>query len=555
MKNNFRIFSKSPNFVENYSEKMIFLKDVVNEQFFNPYFMLNLFHILEYLEISFQNDDWFKKLKNKNKSEIILKNSVENELVVSSLFNCFNLKMIEKKCFSNEIVECFINEYEIGTSVLNYLRFIIPNFVFTFYIEQKNSNIYKNPKICIDDSITDSNNEKDYISVHSEFINSLSFKEFNKLVIETDTYTDFLLVFYQIVCSLEVAQQTFQFSHNDAHLGNILIRKNHQNEIIQYPIFDKIYEFQNNLYIPTFIDFGYSVGKINEKEQIKNSVFFPEYGYLPIFIPGNDIMKICINIYGINIETESPIKYFIQFILEYFFQINIKVFMEHSDTISNYFYNMFHSSVMYKNPLQLLDFCNQHKETIFKIFSISTFSMTIYENPKTFFNFLQIRNKKYEEYKEILEYLNISTFYKINLKKKLYNYFTPSKYPKYIFANDLVTNIPKINFPNILFSQDERRNYPDRESNQSDALYFILMKYNWFICNYEYFLYIYLFDESKYYTSKISFFLENIIILTSIYRNLCFLQEYIHFTKKYKIKITKNTILYEKLIQKLFEIN
>ena len=530
--NNIKFFSKEPDFVENYSSKMIYLKDVMNKFFFNPYFMFNVFNILEFLESSFHNDKWYKELKEKNDLEEILKNCIENEEVVYNLNNCFNIKMIEKKCYNIDNLDSFMNEYYIGTKIINYLRFIIPNFVFTFYLEQKKLNIYKNPPLDI--------SKNNCISVFSEYIDSISFKNFNNLIIENNNYLEFLSVFFQIICSLEVAQQTFQFTHNDCHIANILIRPNYNNEIIEYPIFDEIYEFKTSIYIPTIIDFGYSVGKTNEKKNIFNSINFPEYGYFPFFIPGTDIVRICINLYVLNYEKSSPIKKFLEFILEKFFKINLNEFLNNADIISEYYYNFFHSQSIYKNPLELLNFCHYEYKTIFEIFSISSFPMTIHKNSNSPIEFIINKNKKFENENEILEYLNILSLQKVNLKKKLYNYFTPSKFPKYIFTKDLINNLPNIKFPNILFNSD------------FSNLYYTLMKYNWYIENYEYFLYILLFDKTKYSTSQINLFLENICSLTSIYRNLCFLNYFLNFVKNNEIKINKNTLLYQKIIQKIF---
>ena len=68
---------------------------------------------------------------------------------------------------------------------------------------------------------------------------------------------EFLSIFLQIICSLEIAQQTLQFCHFDLHGKNIILRPV-SNHTVTYPIFDICYQFRECKQIPVFIDFEFS---------------------------------------------------------------------------------------------------------------------------------------------------------------------------------------------------------------------------------------------------------------------------------------------------------
>jgi len=143
---------------------------------------------------------------------------------------------------ANGGIEFELREFNIGMNFLNKLRDKIPTFVYTF-AGIIGENINK------DETFIDTDEETILIVYEKiegkAFIDELSNMSFER----------FLLLFLQILISLEVAQREFKFVHYDFHTGNILVKKLESPH--EYSVLLDTYEYKFIVdEIPVIIDFG-----------------------------------------------------------------------------------------------------------------------------------------------------------------------------------------------------------------------------------------------------------------------------------------------------------
>lgn len=171
-----------------------------------------------------------------------------------------------------------IREYFIGVTSLNKMRYILPNFVYTFgaFICP-----YEKKELC-----------------KGKDINSIPFVVFEKIpgdniqnMIRNSqlTFPQYLGIFMQVLIALEVAQRTISFTHFDFHTGNLMCRD--INTVCKYnvPLDNQVYEITAHEFLPVIIDYGLSTVKYDDV--IIGSYTFPEYGMKHYMIPGVDMFK------------------------------------------------------------------------------------------------------------------------------------------------------------------------------------------------------------------------------------------------------------------------
>ena len=196
-----------------------------------------------------------------NKTKIDIK-SVEGYIYTYNILDT-SLQIIIKKPKKNKFITTSIREYYIGYTALNKLRYYIPTFVYTlggFWKKYKDNNI---PYIL-------------YEKIDGISLTKLTFKEW-------------LIIFLQILLSLELAQKEYRFTHFDLHIGNVLIKT--LDKPVDYTIYldDKEYKIQNISLIPVIIDFGLSSIYSNGKSIGKTTMSM--YGIVPYIIPRYDMYK------------------------------------------------------------------------------------------------------------------------------------------------------------------------------------------------------------------------------------------------------------------------
>jgi Methyltransferase domain. len=143
-------------------------------------------------------------------------------------------------------------EYFVGIACTNELRKSIGNFMYVFSLFQCNTLSLAKEDFC------SSTNDLQYYTIF-EKINGEDL--FSFIIDIKDTETDYRrLVSYiiQILMALQVAQDKFSFTHNDLHLGNIILRPSLKGaEDVRYELDGITYQIKTDV-IPTFIDYGHS---------------------------------------------------------------------------------------------------------------------------------------------------------------------------------------------------------------------------------------------------------------------------------------------------------
>lgn len=171
-----------------------------------------------------------------------------------------------------------IREYFIGVTEINKLRYILPNFVYTFGaficpIEKGICKVYKDSSkvpFIVFEKIPGNNMQK--------------MLQENKL-----SFSQYLGMFVQILLALEVAQRNICFCHFDFHTANLMCRTIRTECKYKVPLDNNVYEVTANEYLPVIIDFGLST--VKHDDHIIGSYTFPEHGMMEYMLPGVDMYK------------------------------------------------------------------------------------------------------------------------------------------------------------------------------------------------------------------------------------------------------------------------
>ena len=157
-----------------------------------------------------------------------------------------------------------MREYIIGNTATNYLRRMMPTFVYVLGASFSNN--------------------KDFVMY--EMVQGDSMEKL--LLNDRITFEEWLDFFTQILLALEVAQREFEFTHYDLHPANVMCKKS---ALVKYQtcIDDKSYHVSTNN-VAVIIDYGYAsisngVIKIGNKG-------YEKYGIMNNMIPGYDMYKL-----------------------------------------------------------------------------------------------------------------------------------------------------------------------------------------------------------------------------------------------------------------------
>jgi hypothetical protein len=175
-----------------------------------------------------------------------------------------------------------LREYFIGIKSINNLRYLIPTFSYTL------GAFLCPPTGTVKDQTSILCNPGSDITpfVLYEKINGRSIREhIEKLKMSFDQW---LIIFFQILLSLEVAQREVRFTHFDLHPGNVMIRKN-DSYSYNVSLDMTTYSIVSPQFIPVIIDFGMSSSYIDGR-YIGCFDFF-EHGMINFMVPGYDMYK------------------------------------------------------------------------------------------------------------------------------------------------------------------------------------------------------------------------------------------------------------------------
>lgn len=190
--------------------------------------------------------------------------------------------------------DMMIREYYIGIKAMNKLRYIVPNFVYTlgcFMCDKPSDN---NPLENLCENVAGATNPfivyEKIPGDKEKHVNTVGDLISNKL-----TFDQWLVIFFQLLLALEVAQREVEFTHFDLHFENVMIRKQNNFEY-SVPLDMSTYTIKNPEFIPVIIDFGRSTCSI-DSETI-GTYGFEGLGVLNHMVPGQDMymfMSYCCN--------------------------------------------------------------------------------------------------------------------------------------------------------------------------------------------------------------------------------------------------------------------
>ena len=513
---NYNTFSNSPDF---FLRKKIKNKCNLTNTFQFATFHFNISQILQYMFDLYQKNN--KKIPHymilNKKSQTKDKNTYTLQILGNSDIALFT------KTTNNGFVS-FRNEYLVGVYGTNYLRIHIPNFSFYYCLQENPKSISVSQEFIVFDKYIDFIEQK-YQKI---YFNSLG--------------NDFLSILLQVLCALEYAQNTLQFTHYDFHFDNLLLRKNTTDYSFSIPLFHENIEFQKPRFISTITDLGFSSIQFKKNNIISNCDSFPQFGYHSFFNSSIDMTRILFGTYDFSkyyLKKDNRVFHrkmvrFCEFIFEKFYNFNINLLYKKTyDIFQDHYCNFTGFPQVYKTPYELFQFILNNEDFICSIFDISQLPINITKTKKT--NVMKSKEKKC-----LTQLLCISdldnSFLKNNPLNNFYNKdykLNLKEFKKKIENTKILTkNLPLLRY-NSLFSID-----------------YTIREFEWFIEGYEKLYYDnYIKKDPK----NIKFFRNNIMKYSKVYKNLTTLKQfYQYYMLKYS-SIDKDTIeKYENDVSAIF---
>lgn len=196
----------------------------------------------------------------------------------------------EKEAKIKQEREMIIREYYIGIKAINKLRYIIPNFVYTL-------------GCFTSDKLFDSSSDKSMPFIVYEKI--VGNTVYDLIVKDLLTFDKWLVIFFQLLLALEVAQREVDLTHFDLHHKNVIIRE--QKDFNYSVLLDmSTYTINDPTFIPVIIDFGRSTCSVDS--QTIGTYGRESIGILNHMIQGQDMymfMSHCCNeVKDINLKIQ-----------------------------------------------------------------------------------------------------------------------------------------------------------------------------------------------------------------------------------------------------------
>ena len=350
------LFPTEPSFSYNKKHEDVSMLSNEVKQISKAIYQFNICYILQWIVFLQQKTKKISnQIFNKCDSQSILFSAKGKGNIVCEFGNT-NVKILKKICKECPDKISFFNEYFVGVLGINYVRIFLPTFSFTYTFDNKPKRQY----------------------IQQEYIDQA--KTLHSLLLQRElSNLDLLSILFQILCSLEFAQNSLFFTHYDLHTENILIHENTQNESFKVPIFDKDFYFEKPKYIVKIIDYGFSTIMPKDNLILSNCHLekFIKYGYYPFFSPGTDMFRVLMSIYT-NAPNPQIFQFFL-FLFENFYKFKVNIITEENFKkffYSNYF-NIFFSKPVQNTPLELIDFLLRHEENIRSILQMEKLPVSV----------------------------------------------------------------------------------------------------------------------------------------------------------------------------------
>lgn len=238
--------------------------------------------------MSHRTQSWVKQIKQ------LAIESMYGYVYLSDIFSQIKviIKLPQKKDGRMEM----IREYFIGITSINKLRYIVPNFVFTFA-----------SFICPFDNKIICNGTDESSIIPFVIFENIPGENMGKMLIKNElTFTQYLGMFIQVLIALEVAQREISFTHFDFHTENLMCRKISEEYKYTVPLDNIVYEICASEYLPVIIDFGLST--VKQDNIVIGSYKLPEHGMMNFMLPGVDMYKFLFYSYSysntVNLEEQ-----------------------------------------------------------------------------------------------------------------------------------------------------------------------------------------------------------------------------------------------------------
>ena len=205
--------------------------------------------------------------------------SKEGFIYITDFFTS-NIQVIIKIPQNSNNFDSKVREYFIGIKSLNNLRNITPTFVYTL-------GAFSCPKPSKNGKISSANKNTAYVLY--EKIPGQSFHTLLKN--DQLNFKEWLILFFQLLLGLEIAQRRTRFTHFDMHTDNVMVRTD---GLYSYsiPLDMKTYSINNPKSVPVIIDFGAATTYVDGK--YIGSYDYIKHGMLNFMIPGHDMYKFMI---------------------------------------------------------------------------------------------------------------------------------------------------------------------------------------------------------------------------------------------------------------------
>jgi hypothetical protein len=241
--------------------------------------------------LPFLNESITKYIK---KMELLVHTGEYGNIYKTEFFSP-NIHIIIKFAQEKINIPGMLKEYYVGLESINRLRYLTPVFVYTlgaFYcsesISDKSGTIIENPLV----------NKRELFCGKRKFPSETLYILYENiegdtvdLMLENNTITfnEWLILFFQLLLGLEIAQREIRFTHFDMHCSNVMARECKSEESYDIHLDMKTYKVSNPKFIPIIIDFG-STTTFVENNSI-GSYRSNQGGHKHFMVPGHDMYK------------------------------------------------------------------------------------------------------------------------------------------------------------------------------------------------------------------------------------------------------------------------
>ena len=222
-----------------------------------------------------------KKIQNcVKKMEQIQVKSKEGFIYITDFFSS-DIQVIIKIPQNSNNFDSKVREYFIGIHSLNNLRNITPTFVYTL-------GAFSCPKPSKNGKISSTNKNTAYV-----LYEKIPGESFHTLLKNDQlNFKEWLILFFQLLLGLEIAQRKTRFTHFDMHTDNVMVRKDNVSSYT-IPLDMFTYSINNPDSVPVIIDFGAATTYVDGK--YIGSYDYIKHGMLNFMIPGYDMYKFMIS--------------------------------------------------------------------------------------------------------------------------------------------------------------------------------------------------------------------------------------------------------------------